>query len=230
MTITAEYTDTSGGALSTLHGAQLTKYRACHWLCDVLRNFFSNPINIMDERLADLMGLRAGAEYDDICKLVRVGTAYLRDDAFAGHTPLVLIGAGESRYPVGTIGNGILAPALPIGRTAAAVVRKNKSVGLSVMVITESYDGTMLLSDELEGFLVRYGHMTPMDGMISQLVVSGTSGIEQVAEGAMANAKQLYQCSIGLTVLGQVAWQEDTTGPVFRGVSVGGAQIVAPDA
>lgn len=222
MTTTTEYTNTSGGLLTTLCGAQLTKYRASHWLCDILRNFFSDPINIMDERLAELLGLRANASYETVCGLVRVGTAYLRDDTFAGHTPLVLVGAGESRYPIGTLENGILAPALPIGATAAAIVRKHKSVGLTVMVVTESYDGTMLLADELEGFLVRNSHNLPVDGMISQLIVSGTSGIEQAAEGALANAKPLYQCSIGLTALGQVAWQEDTPGPVFRGVSIGG--------
>lgn len=39
----------------TLMGGALQGYRLIHWLADVLRNWFSDPINIKDERISKLL-------------------------------------------------------------------------------------------------------------------------------------------------------------------------------
>jgi len=202
----------------TLCGAPLTRYRTVHWLCDILRNFFSDPANIPDERLARLLRLQDGIGNDETRALFQVGLPWSKDSRKACTTPAILVSGGATSYPLQTL-NVLPGTALPSGARTASSGRELRVLTLKVAVLTESHDGTLLLTDVLEDFLVMNGVNLAMDnGALSQFSVKGASEIQEIRAGEGMNAKEIYQSVIGCEAVGGLAWESDTQGPVFRGM------------
>ena len=214
-------TDYTSEKLSTLHGAHITRYRAVHWMIDILKNFFSDVINIKDERIANLLNIdRDGSEQPVYDTLVRVEAPYTTDSRKACSTPAVLVSAGATKYPVVPVTAGVGAHMGVINAIPNYKRTVGRSVDLTVAVLTESCDGTCLLADLIEDFLIVNSLNFQKEGMIQQLTVRGGSDLKIIAAGEGVNAKDLDQLTLSINTEGSLTWTNDTQGPVFRGLKI----------
>lgn len=206
---------------NTLKGGTLQGYRLMHWMADVLRNWFSDPINIKDERLARLLYRQDGDEETQLKAVFDIGTPYSKDTKKACLTPMILVSLGDTRYPIHNF-NAMGAGAIALnGATPAAMGIKYKTIAMGVYVVTETYDGTVLLSNLIEDFLnVNENILIADNRSISEFHVVGSSAPTEIPENAEANAKPVYQAGIQISVTGGISWTTDTQGPVFRGLSI----------
>ena len=98
----------------------------------------------------------------------------------------------------------------------AFVARK---LGGQIAVLTESLDGTYLLSEIIELFMATHKYLFQRDnGAVSQFNVLGSSGVQMIQIGQAGNAKELYQDVISVSAVGTVSYMFDTQGPIFRGL------------
>ena len=219
--ITTDYTSASNP--DSLKSGPLQSYRLVHWLRDILKNFCSDPINLKDERLRGLLRMQDEANEARLNALFRVGLPFSgKAIVKAGLTPVMLISAGDTSDPVAS--NKVLG-CENMQSVAGGVVRyhgvRHRSVKLQVAVVTESYDGTLLLCNLIEDFLVMNERNFVKDcGMISEFNVLGSMGPQELQADSAGNAYPLYQAVISISVLGGISWVSDTQGPVFRGISI----------
>lgn len=211
--ITTDYTGSS-----SLHGAPLSRYRLSHWLVDTLKNFMSDPYNIKDERLRGLLGLQDGTDPDACRALFKVDTPFTQDTRKACTTPCVMVSTGEMTYPFKPVNAGIAQTPYASGTAMTAKGFVPRQLAATVAIVTESCDGTQLLTDTLEDFLVMNAQRFPKEGLVSQLTVAGSTGPQRISTGQALNAKDLYQSTISIVAVGALNWSTDTQGPVFRGV------------
>ena len=205
--------------MGSLSGAPLTRYRFEHWLCDVLKNFFSDPMNIKDERLCMLLSIQDGIASDECRSLFQIDLPYSKDTRKACTTPAILISAGESKYPLRTVG-ALGAPVSSlIGYRAARSHATYRTIAGNIAVATESLDGTVLLCDAIEEFLLVNNTALTMDNMVSQLNVIGSSAPQGISAGEAANAKDIVQSIISVEAVGGIAWETDVQGPTYRGLT-----------
>lgn len=216
--ITTDYTKT--GNPNTLTPGPLSGYRLMHWMRDVLMNFFSDPINIKDERISKLLCMQNGPSETTLNALFRVGLPYDGDVPKAGTTPCILVSLGETTYPVKTFNTLIGPQTSAIGSTAAHSGMQWKSIGMRIAVVTESYDATVLIGGIIEDFLIMHARLFPSDnGMISDFAVLGSSAPQKIEVDQVGNAREIYQLVITVTASGGIAWTIDSQGPVFRGIT-----------
>lgn len=211
--ITTDYTEKS-----SLCGAPLSRYRLSHWLVDTLRNFMSDPYNIRDERLRSLLQLQDGTEPDACRALFKVDVPFTQDTRKACTTPCVMVSTGEMAYPFRPVAAGVGRRTYAAGTEISAMGFIPRQLTAAIAVVTESCDGTQLLTDTLEDFLVMNASRFPKDGLVSSLTVAGSTGPQRISIGQALNAKDLYQATISVTVCGALNWSTDTQGPVFRGL------------
>lgn len=210
--ITTDYTESSR---STLCGAPLSRYRFSHWLCDIVKNFMSDPVNIPDERLSRLLFMQDGS-CGDLCRaLFQVALPYSPDSRKAGTTPAILVSAGESQQQAAPVVNGY--NTTRFSSTVQVEMALRVLTG-KIAVVTETLDGTLLLSDTIEMFLLTNRKHLENDGIVTQLNVKTASEPQEIKAGEGLNAKALYQTVIGISAVGSISWASDTQGPVFRGM------------
>lgn len=217
MTIITSYT--SKDTKNTLAGAPLTKYRSMHWLCDILKNFLRDPINIKDERLSKLLVRQDTINTDECYSLFQIGLPYSKDSRKACTTPAIFVSAGTTEYPINTIGRGLDAVTSAINSSPMYKRIVPRKISAKIAILTESFEGTVLLSDTIEDFLVGHSLLFEKEGMVSQFNVLSSSEPEVLDIGSLANAKSLVQIVITVSMWGSIAWTVDTQGPVSRGVT-----------
>lgn len=215
-TVLTSYTEKANK--NTLCGAPLSKYRLVHWMVDLLKNFIADPINLRDERIARALKIQDGRGIDDCKGLFVVDVPYNTDTRKAANTPSIMVSAGESQYPIQPVNYGIGAASGAINARHMYERTVSKAIGLQIAIITESCDGTMLLADIIEDFLMRFEKQFPGDGMVQQFALQGSSATKRIAIGEAQNAKDNYQMVINAIVRGALTWTADTQGPVFRGI------------
>ena len=218
MTITTSYR--SEDNKNTLCRAPLSKYRLVHWMVDILKNFMSDPINLRDERISKLLKIQDGTDINDCKGLFIVDVPFNTDTRKACTTPAIMVSAGESSYPIEPLNYGVGATAGAINAMQQYERTVSKNIGLQIALVTESCDGTLLLTDIVEDFLLRFEHQFTANGMIHRFKVMGSSAPKQIKSGEGLNAKDIYQVVISANAVGGVTWTSDTQGPVFRGVSL----------
>ena len=215
--VTTDYTRLTE---NTLKGAPFSRYRFIHWLVDILKNFFSTPMNISDERIKSLLMLQDGASPDACASLFRIEVPYGHDSRKACTTPAVLVSAGETKLTLNPLNNGVGATVSALN----AMRRYRRTVGMSIegkiAVVTESCAGTIQLTDIISDFLIQHSLDFRFEGMLSQFNVLGVSAVEAVPQESGANAKPVYQDVISVMSFGVVTWDSDTQGPVYRGVTI----------
>lgn len=217
MTIVTDYTQKAQE--DSLTCANLDKYRFSHWLCNILQNFFSTPLNIKDERLNKLLFKQDGIEPDQCRALIRIGLPLEKDSRTASETPAIFVSATEAQYPVTPLNFGLQSVAGAIGATQMGESVLPRKLGGQIAVITESLDGTYLLSEIIELFMAMHRHLFQRDnGAVSQFNVLGSSGVQMLQIGQAGNAKELYQDVISVSAVGAVSYAFDTQGPIFRGL------------
>lgn len=128
---------------STLSEGFGQQYRIVKYMKDILNNFFADSRNIKDPRLLKLMYDRKGNLNKDC---IKVGCTFDPDTKYAGTTPAVIIGVGDISYakrPINEPGN----PAFRTNPLNSPTYEwRIKNIPVVVSVITESYDGTLLLT------------------------------------------------------------------------------------
>lgn len=216
-TIVTDYTEKA--TENTLCGAPLTRYRLVHWLVDILKNFMADPVNLRDDRLSRLLNIQDSPGADFCRSLFIVDVPYNTDTRKACTTPAIMVSAGETQYPAMPLNAGSDAVAGAIQARQMYERTVPRGIVAAVTVITESCDGTMLLADIIEDFLIRVDELLPIDGMVHKLTLTGGSGIKRITAGEGLNAKDVYQLSLTLTAVGGITWTVDTQGPIFRGVT-----------
>lgn len=206
---------------NTLKGGAMQGYRLVHWLADILRNFLADPINVKDERIARILHLQDGDTPETLRALFDIGTPYSQETKKACTTPMILIGLGDTSYPVKQFNLMGSQPTALNGAIPMYKGMKYRTIDCTVSVDTESYDGTVLLAGLIEDFLCINEHQFVRDNpMIAEFHVVGSSAPKEVGIGQGSNAKPVYQTVIQVRTVGGISWYTDTQGPVFRGVSV----------
>ena len=216
MLVTTDYT--SEATINTMAPGAMQPYRALHWLRGVLQNFMTDPINIKDERLCGLLKMQDGMSDTQLNALFSVGGPYSQNTKKAGITPQILVGLGTITYPVRPINDfvGTAQVSQFVNNSHGAAYR---TIEMTVTVVTESYDGTILLCGFIEDFLLLNAQLLAADSRIlSTLNVAGTSAPQEITAEQIKNAKPIYQQVIGLKATGGLSWTTDTQGPVFRGI------------
>lgn len=222
--ITTDYTE--AGNPNSLTPGPLSGYRLMHWMRDILMNFFSDPINIKDERISKLLCMQNGPSETTLNALFRVGLPYDGDVVKAGTTPCILVSLGESTYPVKTFNMLAGMQTAAIGSQSAYSGMAWKSIGMRIAIVTESYDATVLIGGIIEDFLLMHKQQFVHDnGMISEFAVLGSSAPQKIEVDQAGNAREIYQLVITVNASGGIAWTVDTQGPVFRGITAN-TQIV----
>lgn len=216
MPVTTDYT--SEATTNTMAPGAMQPYRALHWLRGVLQNFMTDPINIKDERLCGLLKMQDGMSDTQLNALFSVGGPYSQNTKKAGITPQILVGLGTTTYPIRPINDfvGTAQVSQFVNNPHGAAYR---TIEMTVTVVTESYDGTILLCGFIEDFLLLNAQLLAADSRIlSTLNVAGTSAPQEITAEQVKNAKPIYQQVIGLKATGGLSWTTDTQGPVFRGI------------
>lgn len=204
--VTTDYTQPAD---TMLPGAMQT-YRLMHWLRDIIRNFLADEANITDDRLKPLAG-------QIMYKVALPYTA--KDAAAASQTPAILVSLESTSYPVRSV---TLAGTGPVNGAQMARFKgmRQRIVGARIAIVTESCDGTLLLSNLIEDFLVINELNLVQDcGMLSEFTVKGSSGPQELAPDSAHNAKPLYQAVISVSMSGGISWISDTQGPLFKGIT-----------
>lgn len=217
MSIVTDYT--KDARKDTLSCANLDKYRFSHWLCNIMQNFFSTPLNIKDERLNKILFAQDGIDSDECRAIIRVGLPLEKDSRTAGATPAILVSATDAQYPVTPLNFGTPSYDGAIGATQMGQSVLPRRLGGQIAVLTESLDGTYLLSEIIELFMATHRHLFQRDnGAVSQFNVLGSTGVQMIHIGQAGNAKELYQDVISVSAVGTVSYAFDTQGPIFRGL------------
>lgn len=211
--IFTDYTDQSTFALGYSQ-----QYRILKYFKDLLKNWFADSRNILDDRLLGLMYSNSGNLNPDC---VKIGTIYNQDGIYAGTTPAIIISLGDIDF-TGQHINSASNPAFSKNPTVPMISDfKFKSIPIGIHVITQSCDGTILLAELISNFvLVNTQAILKDQGILSQLRLARVSAPRQLKPGQQGNAKRVYQSTIQIQTTSIVVWDHDTQGPVFRGLSI----------
>lgn len=211
--IFTDYTDKP-----TFNSGYTQQYRIQKYFRDLINNWFADSRNIKDDRLLSLMYTPQGKLSKDC---VKTGVPFDPNGIYAGTTPAIIVSLGDISYvhkPINRAGNSAFThnPTQPMNKQV-----RYKMIPINISVITQSYDGTVLLAQLLELFFVMNSQSIQADcNSLSYVNVQGVSAPQAIKPGSNGNAKQLYACNISITTSGTVGWVHDTQGPVFRGITV----------
>lgn len=216
MSVTTDYRQTANP--DTMQAGGMNEYRLLMYFVDLVRNFFSDVINIKDERLLallDAVDIRNG-----IGKYVIAGAPFKEDMRESCTTPSIRVGLGEVNCnAVSTLEN-----VLPTQSPAGWLSHRRphfEACGITVAVIAENYDGVILLSTLLKDYLMCNNQAIVADSkMLNSLSVTGTTTPEHIALGQAGNAKDIFQRTINLSTMGTYMHYTDVQGPVFKGVRI----------
>lgn len=191
--------------------------RIVKYFRDLLLNWLAQPRNIKDKRILSMLYLPNG-QLRPGC--VKVDTPYDPDKAFAGTTPAIVVSRGPVKYDLSPVNTNPLNSDFINNPTQAMVGQfRLKTFPVNINVITQSHDGTDLIAELLQLFLVMNHQAIREDcSLLSFVQVGGVSEIQAVKPAEAGNAKQVYAASITLNVGTHVTWTQDTQGPVFTGI------------
>ena len=203
---------------STLPQGFGQQYRVVKYIKDIINNFFADSRNIKDQRILTLMYNHKGELNKDCLK---VGCPFDPDSTYAGTTPAVVVGVGDISYSPRHINQGGNPAFVNNPMQAPVGDWRIKNIPVIISVITQSYDGTLLLTQLIQMFLTMNSNVIQQDcNNISAISVEGVSAIKQVPTGSAGNAKQLYMSNISVPIASVLSWTCDTQGPVFKGVNI----------
>lgn len=203
---------------STLVDGFGQQYRVSKYIKDILNNWFADSRNIKDQRLLKLMYNRKGQLNKDCIKM---GCAFDPDKTYAGTTPAVTVGVGDITYsqrPVNEPGN----PQFGDNPMQAPIMFWSiKTIPIIISVITQSYDGTLLLAQLIQLFLKMNCNAIQSDcNNVTAIDVQQVGAIQELSMGQAGNAKQVFASSITVPVSSVLSWTSDTQGPVFKGIGL----------
>ena len=215
MSVTTDYRAEANK--DTLFAGAMNEYRLLMYFVDMMKNFFSDSINIKDERLLALLG--PVDTHNDIGKYVVAGPPFKEDMRESCTTPSIRVGLGELGFPIATLNPQL--PAISPAGWISGMRPHFESCGLTISVIAESYDGVILLSTLLKDYLMCNDNNIVADSkMLQSFKVEGVTAPEHLAITAAGNAKDIFQRTLKLSTMGTYTHYVDTQGPVFKGVRI----------
>lgn len=188
------------------------QYRLKKYFRDVLLNWLADPDNILDVRIRRMLFDAQGNLRRD---LIKTDTAFTKDSKYAGTTPSIVISGGAIQYSPRQVA---LSSAWPQSTSRSVIGHsRRKAIGITFSVVTQDYDGTDLLAQLLQLFLlINAGAIVKDCKMISSfdvLRLDAPAAVETATQ-----SKHVYGCNIHTQATGYVNWTEDTQGPIFKGL------------
>lgn len=183
------------------------------YLLDLLKQWFSDPRNIP---LDELKGLKY-IDGDSIAAInasdVFLGIEWPDDQKLSGKTPAVLISYGN--LTSSKRGSAIPMPSRQFPGHQELV---NIAYDISVVIRTTAYAGTQVLSELIYTYLNTYSRRIQKDANLSSFMVSGLT--PSTLSQSPGDSKDTFNASIVCKVTGTFVSSTDTTGPVFRGLTL----------
>lgn len=183
------------------------------YLLDVLKQWFADPRNNPVEALK---GLRY-VDGDSISALntsnVFLGIEWPEDQRVSGKTPAVLVSYGNLvSAPQGT------AISMATSHFPGHQKLINMSYDIALIVRTAAYAGTQVLSEALFTYLNTYAKQIKEDAGLSSFVALQVT--PPMLSQSPGDSKDVFSASIVCKVTCMYTSTTDTTGPVFRGISL----------
>lgn len=212
-TVFTDYTEQSTFSQGYGQQSRIVKY-----IRDLLNNWFADSRNIKDQRILSLMYDKEGNLSKNCIKL---STPFDPSKVYSGTTPAILVALQDISYnqlPVNIPGNQDFKDN-PMN--APIFNYRIKNIPISITIVTENHDGTILLAQLVQLFLVMNCYSIMADcNSLHFFNVSGVSAPKEVEYGQAGNAKKLYSSTISVITQSSVQWNTDTQGPVFKGLRV----------
>ena len=197
---------------STMTGPVLPS-RFCSYMVDLMKLFFSDERNIS---VPELKGLRH-IDGDSIAAIngsdLYIDTAWPESDKVSGKVPAVIVMYGNMESS--TVGT---ASQLMHGAFPGAQRLLTLSYSMSLSVRTTSYPGTQILSEMLYTYLHTFAKKIQEDSGVSSFSVAGMTSPE--LSQSQGDSKDVFRSSIVCKVTSTYISTVDTTGPVFRGLTL----------
>lgn len=208
MPVTTDYTN----QIDTFQAGIAQQYRLLKYMRDLLENWTAQPQNIKDRRLKLLFFDSQGNRR----KCFKIGTAFDKDSKWAGTTPSVTVSLGNVQY----VRQQVNLPGLTcsaFNRTSITSHSRQKIFSLTISVVTQDYDATILLAQLIQMFLTVNSANIVRDCSMLQAFDVLQIDAPAVVE-TQAQSKQVYGSVIQVQAVGYICWTQDTQGPVFRGI------------
>lgn len=210
-TVFTDYTEQSTFSVGYGQQSRIVKY-----VRDLLNNWFADSRNIKDQRILSLMYDKEGNLSRNCIKL---STPFNPSKIYAGTTPAILVSLAEITYSgryINNPGNPYFADN-PMQSPVAH--HRFKNIPINITVLTQNHDGTVLLAQLIQMFLVVNSYSILQDcNSLRFFQVQSISAPTEVGEGQAGNAKKLYSSTISILTQSALVWSSDTQGPVFRGL------------
>lgn len=183
------------------------------YILDLLKIWFSDPRNIPVEELKSLKYVDGDTESAINTSDVFLDIAWPEDQRISGKTPAVLVNFGNvSSTSAGSVIN------MPNAKFPGHSEFLSMTYDVSLVVRTAAYAGTQVLAEMLYTYLRTFSRQIQQDANLSTFIVTGMTGPE--LSQAPGDSKDVFKASIVCKVSGTYVSTVDTTGPVFRGLTL----------
>ena len=197
---------------STLKGCILPS-RFASYLLDLLKIFFSDSRNMI---IDELKGLKY-VDGDTISAInssdVYLDIAWPEDQRISGKTPAILVNYGQTMAEHKTLTTPMVNSHFPGGQQLLTV-----SYDMAIVVRTAAYAGTQVLTEVLFDYLRTFSNQIRKDANLSSFIVTGMTPPE--LSQSPGDVKDVFKSSIVCKITGTHVSTVDTTGPVFRGITI----------
>lgn len=198
----------------TFSSGYAQQYRLIKYIKDILQNWFSDKNNIKDSRLSKFLYQTDGTLKSGV---IRLNTAFNRDQKYTGSTPAITVSLNNITFSPREATMSGIGDCNPMNATKLYHNRK-KIFTLSISVITQDYQGCILLAELVSMFLLINIYNIQRDcAMLSQFDVLKLDAPTVVETNTQS--KQVYGSNITMVATGFVCWTQDTQGPVFKGIT-----------
>lgn len=194
------------------------QYRILKYIKDILNNWFADSRNIKDQRLLRLLYNSQGQLNKDC---IRLGCAFDPQKAYAGTTPAIVVSLGDIQYSQRPVTVGMSRGFTQNPTQAILGHWRTKMIPIQVSVITQSYDGTVLLTQLLQLFLLTNSYAIAADcNGLSSFDVVGVQAPKELPPGQSGGAKYTFASNVSIQASSVVSWTQDTQGPVYKGMGI----------
>ena len=197
---------------STMKGPILPS-RFASYMLDLLKIWFSDPRNIPADELKGLKYI----DGDTISAIneskVYLDIAWPEDQRVSGKTPAILVNYGNITAESNNM-------AIPIQTTHFPGNQQllKSYFDIQIIIKTSAYAGTQLISELMFTYLREFADCIKKDAGVSYFSVSGMTAPE--LSQSPGDVKDTFKSSIVCKVASAHVASVDTTGPVFRGVTL----------
>lgn len=198
---------------STMVGPILPS-RFASYMLDLLKIWFSDPRNIPVDELKCLRYVDGDTISAINSSDVYLDVAWPEDQRISGKTPAILVTYGD----ISSKKTGIAIPVDHNGHFPGKGKLLTSSFDVRLLIRTAAYAGTQILSEMIFDYLRTFSINIQNDANLSSFSVDGMSAPNK--SESPGDVKDVFTSTIVCKVTGTYVSYVDTTGPVFRGITV----------